>query len=147
MAGTSGHSMRITTGQMSAKQQREGLAEVADGTAQVVIGTHALFQERVTFHQLVLVIIDEQHRFGVHQRMSLQGKGGHPHQLVMTATPIPRTLTMTLYADMDVSIIDELPKVVSPSRPTPYPRMINPNWWNVCIPVCSRDNKHSGYAP
>ena len=100
----------LLTGQMSAKQQREGLAEVADGTAQVVIGTHALFQERVTFHRLVLVIIDEQHRFGVHQRMSLQGKGGHPHQLVMTATPIPRTLTMTLYADMDVSIIDELPK-------------------------------------
>jgi len=100
----------LLTGQMSAKQQREGLAEVADGTAQVVIGTHALFQERVTFHRLVLVIIDEQHRFGVHQRMSLQGKGGHPHQLVMTATPIPRTLTMTLYADMDVSIIDELPR-------------------------------------
>jgi ATP-dependent DNA helicase RecG len=100
----------LLTGQMSAKQQREGLAHVADGTAQVVIGTHALFQERVTFHRLVLVIIDEQHRFGVHQRMSLQGKGGHPHQLVMTATPIPRTLTMTLYADMDVSVIDELPK-------------------------------------
>lgn len=100
----------LLTGQMSAKQQREGLAQVSDGAAQVVIGTHALFQERVAFHRLVLVIIDEQHRFGVHQRMSLQGKGGHPHQLVMTATPIPRTLTMTLYADMDVSIIDELPK-------------------------------------
>ena len=100
----------LLTGQMSAKHQREGLAHVADGTAQVVIGTHALFQDRVTFHRLVLVIIDEQHRFGVHQRMSLQGKGGHPHQLVMTATPIPRTLTMTLYADMDVSVIDELPK-------------------------------------
>ena len=100
----------LLTGQMSAKQQREGLAHVADGTAQVVIGTHALFQERVTFRRLVLAIIDEQHRFGVHQRMSLQGKGGHPHQLVMTATPIPRTLTMTLYADMDVSVIDELPK-------------------------------------
>ena len=100
----------LLTGQMSAKQQREGLAQVSDGAAQVVIGTHALFQERVVFHRLVLVIIDEQHRFGVHQRMSLQGKGGHPHQLVMTATPIPRTLTMTLYADMDVSIIDELPK-------------------------------------
>ena len=100
----------LLTGQMPAKQQRDGLAQVADGTAQVVIGTHALFQERVAFRRLVLVIIDEQHRFGVHQRMSLQGKGGHPHQLVMTATPIPRTLTMTLYADMDVSVIDELPK-------------------------------------
>jgi len=100
----------LLTGQMPTKQQREGLAQVADGSAQMVIGTHALFQARVEFQRLVLVIIDEQHRFGVHQRMSLQGKGGHPHQLVMTATPIPRTLTMTLYADMDVSVIDELPK-------------------------------------
>jgi ATP-dependent DNA helicase RecG len=100
----------LLTGQMPAKQQREALAEVAEGTARVVIGTHALFQDRVEFKNLLLVIIDEQHRFGVYQRMSLQGKGGHPHQLVMTATPIPRTLTMTLYADMDVSVIDELPK-------------------------------------
>lgn len=100
----------LLTGQMPAKQQREVLAEVANGSAKVVIGTHALFQDRVEFANLLLVIIDEQHRFGVHQRMSLQGKGGHPHQLVMTATPIPRTLTMTLYADMDVSVIDELPK-------------------------------------
>ena len=69
-----------------------------------------MFQEKVAFDQLALVIIDEQHRFGVHQRMTLQNKGAFPHQLVMTATPIPRTLTMTLYADMDVSVIDELPK-------------------------------------
>ena len=81
----------LLTGQMPAKQQREALAEVAEGTARVVIGTHALFQDRVEFKNLLLVIIDEQHRFGVYQRMSLQGKGGHPHQLVMTATPIPRT--------------------------------------------------------
>ena len=137
----------LLTRQMSAKQQREGLAEVADGTAQVVIGTHALPQERVTFHRLVLVIIDEQHRFGVHQRMSLQGKGGHPHQLVMTATPIPRTLTMTLYADMDVRSSMNCLEAVSPSPPTPYPKKIGQNWWNVCIEFCSRDNKHSGYAP
>ena len=79
----------------------------------MVIGTHALFQARVTFQRLALAIIDEQHRFGVHQRMALQHKaadGAQPHQLVMTATPIPRTLTMALYADMDVSVIDELPK-------------------------------------
>ena len=100
----------LLTGQMSAKAQRETLASIANGELQVVIGTHALFQEKVAFDQLALVIIDEQHRFGVHQRMTLQNKGAFPHQLVMTATPIPRTLTMTLYADMDVSVIDELPK-------------------------------------
>jgi ATP-dependent DNA helicase RecG len=100
----------LLTGQMSAKAQRDTLAAIANGELQVVIGTHALFQEKVAFHHLALVIIDEQHRFGVHQRMTLQNKGSHPHQLVMTATPIPRTLTMTLYADMDVSVIDELPK-------------------------------------
>ena len=86
------------------------------------------FQVRVKFKNLVLVIIDEQHRFGVYQRMSLQGKGGHPHQLVMTATPIPRTLTMTLYADMDVSVIDGCLKAANPSPPIPYPKTIAPNW-------------------
>jgi len=77
-----------------------------------VIGTHALFQDEVRFDKLALVIIDEQHRFGVHQRMALRDKGGdglRPHQLIMTATPIPRTLAMTAYADLDVSVIDELP--------------------------------------
>ncbi len=111
--------MRVTllTGQLPAAEQRQRLAQVLSGEAQVVIGTHALFQEKVSFHQLALSIIDEQHRFGVHQRMALKDKGQHsngrplhPHQLVMTATPIPRTLTMALYADMDVSVIDELPK-------------------------------------
>ena len=74
----------------------------------VAVGTHALFQASVAFHDLALAIIDEQHRFGVHQRMLLRDKGRLPHQLIMTATPIPRTLTMALYADMDVSTIDEL---------------------------------------
>ena len=100
----------LLTGQMTAKAQREVLADIESGEVQAVIGTHALFQDKVVFHKLALVIIDEQHRFGVHQRMALQNKGAFPHQLVMTATPIPRTLTMTLYADMDVSVIDELPK-------------------------------------
>jgi ATP-dependent DNA helicase RecG len=100
----------LLTGQMTAKSQRQTLEAVANGDIQVLIGTHALFQDKVVFHKLALVIIDEQHRFGVHQRMALQSKGMSPHQLVMTATPIPRTLTMTLYADMDVSVIDELPK-------------------------------------
>src|SRR5690606_38349284 len=77
-----------------------------------VVGTHALFQEDVLFHNLGLAIIDEQHRFGVHQRLALRNKGGAnltPHQLIMTATPIPRTLAMTAYADLDSSVIDELP--------------------------------------
>jgi ATP-dependent DNA helicase RecG len=100
-------------GSQRAAARRESLASIADGRAPLVIGTHALFQEGVNFHKLGLVIIDEQHRFGVHQRMALRDKGigdaGHPHQLVMTATPIPRTLAMAAYADLDVSIIDELP--------------------------------------
>ena len=100
----------LLTGQMTAKSQRQTLKAVANGDIQVLIGTHALLQDKVVFRKLALVIIDEQHRFGVHQRMALQSKGMSPHQLVMTATPIPRTLTMTLYADMDVSVIDELPK-------------------------------------
>jgi ATP-dependent DNA helicase RecG len=93
--------------------KRDSLAAIANGDAQLIVGTHALFQEGVDFHRLGLVIIDEQHRFGVHQRMALRDKGvssaGHPHQLVMTATPIPRTLAMAAYADLDASIIDELP--------------------------------------
>ncbi len=103
------------SGKCTAKQRRESLQAIADGSVQMVIGTHALFQEQVIFNQLALVIIDEQHRFGVHQRLSLLQKGSdestscYPHQLIMTATPIPRTLAMTAYADLDCSIIDELP--------------------------------------
>ena len=93
--------------------RRESLEAIANGDAKLVVGTHALFQEGVEFHRLGLVVIDEQHRFGVHQRMALRDKGvssdGHPHQLVMTATPIPRTLAMAAYADLDTSVIDELP--------------------------------------
>jgi ATP-dependent DNA helicase RecG len=87
-------------------------ARVAEGTAQLVIGTHAMFQQAVSFRNLLLVVVDEQHRFGVQQRMALRDKGGRaltPHQLVMSATPIPRTLAQTLYADLDLSVIDELP--------------------------------------
>jgi ATP-dependent DNA helicase RecG len=97
---------------VTGKTRRERLAEIAAGNP-VVIGTHALMQEGVEFKQLGLVIVDEQHRFGVHQRMSLVEKGAthnrRPHQLIMTATPIPRTLAMTAYAGMEVSVIDELP--------------------------------------
>ncbi|HSQ08885.1 MAG TPA: ATP-dependent DNA helicase RecG, partial [Chromatiaceae bacterium] len=95
-------------------RERAGLlAQIADGSARVIVGTHALFQEDVAFANLGLVIIDEQHRFGVHQRMRLREKGTRdglaPHQLIMTATPIPRSLAMTVYADLDLSVIDELP--------------------------------------
>lgn len=99
-------------GKQTAKQRREALAAVAENTVQIVVGTHALFQEQVQFAKLGLVIIDEQHRFGVEQRMALTNKGvanSTPHQLIMTATPIPRTLAMSVYGDMDTSIIDELP--------------------------------------
>ena len=101
------------SGSQKAAARRDALAAIADGSAQLVVGTHALFQEGVAFANLALVVIDEQHRFGVHQRMALRdkgvGDGGHPHQLVMTATPIPRTLAMAAYADLDTSVIDELP--------------------------------------
>lgn len=99
------------TGKVKGKAREKVLAEIASGEAKLIIGTHALFQDDVDFHQLGLAIIDEQHRFGVHQRLALRSKGKElaPHQLIMTATPIPRTLAMSAYADLDVSIIDELP--------------------------------------
>jgi ATP-dependent DNA helicase RecG len=105
-------------GRLQGQARNSQLDAIQSGAATVVIGTHALFQQGVDFHQLGLVIIDEQHRFGVHQRLQLRDKGlqgnGIPHQLVMTATPIPRTLAMTAYADLDCSVIDELPPGRSP---------------------------------
>jgi ATP-dependent DNA helicase RecG len=93
----------------------------ADGTAQLAIGTHALFQEKVEFARLGLAIVDEQHRFGVHQRLALRQKGGQPHQLMMSATPIPRTLSMSYYADLDVSVITGLP----PGRTPVTTKLVN----------------------
>lgn len=108
-----GFSVTRLLSKLKAKQKREVLADISDGRAQVIVGTHALFQKQVQFQQLGLIVIDEQHRFGVHQRLSLRDKGvldkQHPHQLIMTATPIPRTLAMCAYADLDQSVIDELP--------------------------------------
>lgn len=114
---------RLAGGQKK-KEREEVLQRVASGEVMLVIGTHALFQEPVTFKNLGLAIVDEQHRFGVRQRLALRLKGGYPHQLMMSATPIPRTLSMSYYADLDVSVIDELPpgrtpvttKLVSESR-------------------------------
>jgi ATP-dependent DNA helicase RecG len=111
--GDSGFELAWLSGSQKQAARRASLGAIENGEANLVIGTHALFQEGVTFDRLALVVIDEQHRFGVHQRMALRDKGiaggEHPHQLVMTATPIPRTLAMAAYADLDVSVIDELP--------------------------------------
>lgn len=111
-------------GRLSTSAHRKALLNLAEGRTQVVIGTHALFQESVVFKKLGLVVVDEQHRFGVHQRLALRDKGGgdnQPHQLVMTATPIPRTLAMTAYADLDVSLIDELPPGRTPVQTVALP--------------------------
>ena len=100
-------------GKVKGKARQSELGRIKSNAVRMIVGTHALFQEEVEFADLALVIIDEQHRFGVHQRLMLREKGEkagfHPHQLIMTATPIPRTLAMTVYADLDTSIIDELP--------------------------------------
>ena len=99
----------LLTSRLKSSEKQSRTAAIASGEARLIIGTHALIQEHVTFEQLGLVIVDEQHRFGVLQRMALRRKGGNPHVLVMTATPIPRTLAMTVYGDLDVSVIDALP--------------------------------------
>ena len=112
-------------GKQTASERRQVIADLSSGNVQVAVGTHALFQDEVVFNNLGLVVIDEQHRFGVHQRLALRDKGrgsaSFPHQLVMTATPIPRTLAMTAYADLNVSIIDELPPGRSPVKTVVLP--------------------------
>ena len=104
-----GLSIITLTGRDKGKARTEILNQIKDGGAQIILGTHALFQDTVEFKKLGCVVIDEQHRFGVHQRLNLSGKGAAPDVLVMTATPIPRTLTLSLYGDMDVSRLDEKP--------------------------------------
>lgn len=119
-----GLNVTLISGKLKIAEKREALAQAANGECHIVIGTHALFQSDVHFQKLGLIIVDEQHRFGVHQRMTLRDKGKEssgntdtfPHQLVMTATPIPRTLAMTTYADMDYSVIDELPPGRTPVK-------------------------------
>ena len=99
----------LLTGSMKAKEKREAYARIASGESQIILGTHALIQDKVDYHNLALVVTDEQHRFGVRQREIFAEKGTNPHILVMSATPIPRTLAIILYGDLDISIIDELP--------------------------------------
>lgn len=100
----------LLTGSMTAKEKRQAYEDIASGNVDIVIGTHALIQDKVEYKNLALVITDEQHRFGVNQRKRLSEKGDNPHIIVMSATPIPRTLAIILYGDLDISIIDEMPK-------------------------------------
>ena len=99
----------MLTGSLSKKEKEEVYAGLKEGNINILVGTHALLQEEVEFKNLSLVVIDEQHKFGVYQRMGLLTKGLNPDCLIMTATPIPRTLAMTIYSDLDISTIDELP--------------------------------------
>jgi ATP-dependent DNA helicase RecG len=134
-------------GKTKAKARRLALEQIASGEMQMVIGTHALFQADVQFHQLVLIIIDEQHKFGVHQRLSLREKGvfdnNYPHQLIMTATPIPRTLAMTAYADLDTSIIDELPPGRTPINTVALPDSRRENVIERIREGCTNDDRQA----
>src|SRR3984885_1578086 len=115
-----GYATALLTGSFSAREKAQLKKLVAEGLVQVVIGTHALLEKDVEFRKLGLAIIDEQHRFGVLQRLGLVQKGMHPDVLVMTATPIPRTLAMTLYGDLDVSVIDQIPPGRKPIQTKHY---------------------------
>jgi ATP-dependent DNA helicase RecG len=120
-----GQTVALLSGSQPARTRRSALETIASGEVRIVIGTHALFQQGIEFKNLALVIVDEQHRFGVQQRLKLQEKGQRagrvPHQLIMTATPIPRTLAMTAYADLDISVIDELPPGRTPVQTVVIP--------------------------
>ncbi|MPZ93314.1 MAG: ATP-dependent DNA helicase RecG [Propionibacteriales bacterium] len=120
----------LLTGSLGAAARREGLLDAASGAAGIVVGTHALLEERVQFADLGLVVVDEQHRFGVEQRAALTEKAGEtpPHVLVMTATPIPRTVAMTVFGDLDVSLMRELPPGRSPIQTTVVPVADRPEW-------------------
>ncbi|GAA5124731.1 ATP-dependent DNA helicase RecG [Haloechinothrix salitolerans] len=121
----------LLTGSMSAKQRRQALLDTASGAAGIVVGTHALIQDTVSFADLGLVVVDEQHRFGVEQRDALRSRGADftsPHVLVMTATPIPRTVAMTVYGDLEISALRELPAGRSPIKTSVVPAAEKPTW-------------------
>ncbi|HLX54381.1 MAG TPA: ATP-dependent DNA helicase RecG, partial [Aquella sp.] len=130
------------SGSQSAKEKQEVYAKIKDNQAQIIIGTHAVLQKKVEFYNLALVVIDEQHRFGVEQRLLLQSKGKNPHQLMMSATPIPRTLAMSYYADLDLSVIDELP----PGRTPVKTLLVNNNRRNEVLDFIKKEaNKEQIY--
>ena len=123
--------MALLTGSLNAAARRQALAEAAGGEAGIVIGTHALLEEHVQFADLGLVVVDEQHRFGVEQRAALNAKAGSPpHVLVMTATPIPRTVAMTVFGDLDTSTLVELPAGRGDVQTTVVPTQARPEWLN-----------------
>lgn len=117
----------MLSGSMTAKEKKAAYEKISTGAAKIIIGTHALIQEKVHFENLALVITDEQHRFGVRQRENLAKKGMHPHIIVMSATPIPRTLAIILYGDLDISVIDELPQGRKPIKNCVVGRDYRPN--------------------
>jgi len=121
LAAQAGLRTAILTGREKGRERAETLAGLADGTIDIVVGTHALFQEAVTFKNLVFAVVDEQHRFGVHQRLAITAKGDAPDMLVMTATPIPRTLVLTAFGDMDTSKLTEKPAGRQPIRTVTLP--------------------------
>ncbi|WP_379072764.1 ATP-dependent DNA helicase RecG [Mesorhizobium sp. UC22_110] len=121
LAEKAGLTTAILTGREKGRERTETLARLADGSIDIVVGTHALFQESVAFNNLVFAVIDEQHRFGVHQRLAITAKGDAPDMLVMTATPIPRTLVLTAFGDMDVSKLTEKPAGRQPIRTVTLP--------------------------
>ncbi|MCP4956152.1 MAG: ATP-dependent DNA helicase RecG [Photobacterium aquimaris] len=134
-------------GKLKGKAREKELVRIANGDAKMVVGTHALFQDQVVFQNLALIIIDEQHRFGVHQRLDLREKGAasgyYPHQLVMTATPIPRTLAMTAYADMDTSVIDELPPGRTPIQTVALPDSRRPQIIERIRAACQQEGRQT----
>src|SRR5699024_1677172 len=138
MLGGDEHATRVAllTGSMTAARRKEAMLEIASGQAGIVIGTHALLEEKVDFADLALVVVDEQHRFGVEQRDALRAKGRTPpHLLVMTATPIPRTVAMTVFGDMETSTLRELPRGRAPISthlvPTGRPGWVDRTWQRV----------------
>ena len=121
LAERAGLRTAILTGREKGRERSDTLAGLADGSIDIVVGTHALFQEAVTFQNLAFAVVDEQHRFGVHQRLAMTAKGDAPDMLVMTATPIPRTLVLTAFGDMDVSKLTEKPAGRQPVRTVTLP--------------------------
>lgn len=151
MLGGSEHATKVVllTGSMGAAGRRQALLDLVTGEAGIVIGTHALIEDKVQFHDLGLVVVDEQHRFGVEQRDALRGKGKQPpHLLVMTATPIPRTVAMTVFGDLDTSVLDQLPAGRSPIASHVVPAADKPHflaraWERVREEV---ENGHQAYV-
>jgi len=121
LAGTAGVTIEVLTGRTKGRERDQIIERIASGEAQIIVGTHALFQDAINYHNLMLAVVDEQHRFGVHQRLRLTAKGISPHMLVMTATPIPRTLVLAAFGDMDVSKLTEKPAGRKPIQTVTIP--------------------------